>query len=312
VIGTNDVDCRARGLSAEEEQFLAALVAGRALGESVTYADLETARQVVLVGLEPEDECPIVFLRLRKAVRKKRLAVVTVAPYRSRGSEKLSASLVPTVPGDEAAAVAPFGRRRRHRHPRGERLAASPEPQRRRCAGRPRAPSRLDPASRGRGRASTRLSFAPVAVRSPRPRPRRCGRHLGRRVLRRRRAATRWPGRSTVTAPSSPGSSGDLDDPAALAALEQVGFWSARAAPSRSRSGPTGLPGRSARGPDHVHDWEHASSRGPRQPAGAQRDDRHPHSRRAAARWAATWASVPRGARPSSPARRLGCGRGRG
>ena len=34
----------------------------------MTYADLEAAPAVLLVGLEPEEESPIVFLRLRKAV----------------------------------------------------------------------------------------------------------------------------------------------------------------------------------------------------------------------------------------------------
>ena len=105
VLGTNDVDCRVRGLSAEEEQFLAARVAGRSLAESVTYADLETAGKVVLVGFEPEDESPIVFLRLRKAVRKRKLPVVTIAAYQSRGSEKISATVIPTLPGQEAAAI---------------------------------------------------------------------------------------------------------------------------------------------------------------------------------------------------------------
>ncbi len=106
VLGTNDIDCRVRGLSAEEEQFLAARVAGRTLAESVTYADLEAAGKVVLVGFEPEDESPIIFLRLRKAVRKRKLPVVSIAPYRSRGSEKLAASVIATLPGREAAAVA--------------------------------------------------------------------------------------------------------------------------------------------------------------------------------------------------------------
>ncbi|NUR94185.1 MAG: NADH-quinone oxidoreductase subunit G, partial [Kribbellaceae bacterium] len=67
---TNDVDFRARPLSTEEADFLASSVAGET---SVTYADLEKARHVVLVGLEPEEECPIVFLRLRKAAVNKRL-----------------------------------------------------------------------------------------------------------------------------------------------------------------------------------------------------------------------------------------------
>ena len=72
-LDTNDVDMRARAHSAEEEQFLAACVAGR--GIDVRYADLEQAPAVLLVGFEPEDESPIVFLRLRKAVRRGPLPV---------------------------------------------------------------------------------------------------------------------------------------------------------------------------------------------------------------------------------------------
>ena len=105
VLGTNSIDFRSRPHSDEEAAFLAAHVAGRALGEGVTYADLETAGTVVLVGFEPEDESPIIFLRLRKAVRKRKLKVVTVAPLRSRGSAKLGATLVGCVPGTEADAV---------------------------------------------------------------------------------------------------------------------------------------------------------------------------------------------------------------
>ena len=64
VLGTNDVDFRARPHSAEEASFLAAQVV---LKNDVSYADLESARLVVLVGLEPEDEAATIFLRLRKA-----------------------------------------------------------------------------------------------------------------------------------------------------------------------------------------------------------------------------------------------------
>ncbi len=105
VLGTNNVDFRSRPGSAEEADFLAARVAGQQFGEGVTYTDLERATQVVLVAFEPEDESPIVFLRLRKAVRKRGLKVVTVAPFASEGSRKLSATLVPAAPGDELAAL---------------------------------------------------------------------------------------------------------------------------------------------------------------------------------------------------------------
>ncbi|NHC44127.1 NADH-quinone oxidoreductase subunit G [Motilibacter aurantiacus] len=103
-LGTNDVDFRSRPHSAEETAFLGSHVAGRTLGRagSVTYADLEAAPAVLLAGLEPEEESPIVFLRLRKAVRKSRLRVLAVAPWRTRGLDKLSGQLVPSAPGTEA------------------------------------------------------------------------------------------------------------------------------------------------------------------------------------------------------------------
>ena len=102
-LDTNDVDMRARAHSAEEEQFLAACVAGR--GIDVRYADLEQAPAVLLVGFEPEDESPIVFLRLRKAVRRGPLTVFSIAALASRGLAKLSGELLVTAPGGEAAAL---------------------------------------------------------------------------------------------------------------------------------------------------------------------------------------------------------------
>ena len=63
-LGTNDIDFRARPLSAEETSFLASEVV---LRQGATYADLESAATVVLAGLEPEDEAGAIFLRLRKA-----------------------------------------------------------------------------------------------------------------------------------------------------------------------------------------------------------------------------------------------------
>lgn len=102
-LNTNNIDSRWREQSAEEAEFLAATVAGQGLG--VTYSDVENARQVLLVALEPEDECGALFLRLRKGITKRGLKVTTVASHLSRGSEKLSATLVPAIPGAEVAAV---------------------------------------------------------------------------------------------------------------------------------------------------------------------------------------------------------------
>jgi NADH-quinone oxidoreductase subunit G len=101
-LGTNDIDFRARPHSAEEADFLAAHVVGRSL--EVTYADLEKANKVVLVGFEPEDESPIVFLRLRKAALEG-LEVYSVGPFTTRGLAKLDGTLIPAAPGDEPRVV---------------------------------------------------------------------------------------------------------------------------------------------------------------------------------------------------------------
>jgi NADH-quinone oxidoreductase subunit G len=98
-LATNDVDFRARPHSAEEADFLAARVAGTGLG--LTYDALEKASSVLLVGLEPEEESPILFLRLRKAVRKSGLVVSSLAPFGTRGLEKLSGRLLTAAPGTE-------------------------------------------------------------------------------------------------------------------------------------------------------------------------------------------------------------------
>ncbi len=103
VLNTNDIDFRARAHSAEEADFLAAHVAGQPM--TVTYADLEKAPTVLLAGLEAEEESPIVFLRLRKTVRKKGLQVKAIAPFATRTLVKLRGELIPTTPGGEAAAL---------------------------------------------------------------------------------------------------------------------------------------------------------------------------------------------------------------
>ncbi|MER7164587.1 NADH-quinone oxidoreductase subunit G [Micromonospora sp. NPDC000207] len=102
-LNTNDIDFRARPVSREEADFLASNVAGVT---DVTYADVENAPAVVLVGLEPEEECPILFLRMRKAYLKKKLKVYAIAPFATRGLEKLGAKLARVVPGEEASVLA--------------------------------------------------------------------------------------------------------------------------------------------------------------------------------------------------------------
>ncbi len=98
-LGTNDVDFRARPHSAEEEAFLAHAVAGRGLG--VTYADVEAAPVALLVGFEPEEESPIVFLRMRKSASRGRTHIFSVAPFVTPGLAKLNGRLLACHPGDE-------------------------------------------------------------------------------------------------------------------------------------------------------------------------------------------------------------------
>ncbi|WP_328915410.1 MULTISPECIES: NADH-quinone oxidoreductase subunit G [unclassified Streptomyces] len=105
VLGTNDVDFRARAHSAEEADFLAATVAGRGFdldGSGVTNRSLEQAPSVLLVGLEAEEEAPGVFLRLRKAHRKHKQQTYALATHSTRGLDKASGILLPAAPGTEA------------------------------------------------------------------------------------------------------------------------------------------------------------------------------------------------------------------
>ena len=104
VVGSDSIDMRSRSHNEEERSFLAAHVAGRGLG--VTYSQLESAGQVLLVGLEPEDECGAIFLRMRKATRKGKLRVASLAPMTSRGLAKLSGELLRCAPGTEVEVAA--------------------------------------------------------------------------------------------------------------------------------------------------------------------------------------------------------------
>ncbi|HEU4541652.1 MAG TPA: NADH-quinone oxidoreductase subunit G [Jiangellaceae bacterium] len=128
VLRTNDIDFRARVHSAEEAEFLAAVAGSRM---EITYADLEKAPAVLLAGLEAEEEAPTIFLRLRKGVRRGGTVVASIAPFGSRGLEKLSGRLIPVVPGGEAEALASDEVAALMREPSsvilvGERLAGTP------------------------------------------------------------------------------------------------------------------------------------------------------------------------------------------
>ncbi|WP_099021610.1 NADH-quinone oxidoreductase subunit G [Mycolicibacterium palauense] len=145
VLDTNDIDFRARAHSAEEARFLAGRVAGRPA--PVGYAELQRAPEVLLCGFEPEEESPIVFLRLRKAVRKHGLRVRAVGPLRSRGLDKLDGELISTAPGAEAAALESLDLPAGAVVLAGERLAA--------------APGALSAAARLADRTGARLAWVP-------------------------------------------------------------------------------------------------------------------------------------------------------
>ena len=157
VLGTNDIDFRIRPHSDEEAAFLAANVAGQTM--TVTYADLEKAPAVLLAGFEPEEESPIVFLRLRKAARKNGVQVLAIAPFATRGLTKMSGTADPHRTGRRSG-----GARRPHRGDAAE-PARRDHPGRRaagditgsalcgkQIGGGDRCPAGLGPAARRRSR----------------------------------------------------------------------------------------------------------------------------------------------------------------
>ncbi|WP_020668550.1 NADH-quinone oxidoreductase subunit G [Amycolatopsis nigrescens] len=102
---TNDIDFRARAHSAEELDFLASRVVGGTPDTAVTFAAIEAAPAVLCVAFEPEEEAPIVFLRLRKAARDRKAKVVHLGQWTTPSVRKTFGELLACVPGGEAAAV---------------------------------------------------------------------------------------------------------------------------------------------------------------------------------------------------------------
>jgi NADH-quinone oxidoreductase subunit G len=92
-LGTNDIDFRARSVSIEESEFLASKV----VSSKISNSDIDSADHILLVHFEAEEESPIVFLRIRKQVHNRGLTVATVAPFLSRGAEKLNAKLYHSI-----------------------------------------------------------------------------------------------------------------------------------------------------------------------------------------------------------------------
>ncbi|HJQ48234.1 MAG TPA: NADH-quinone oxidoreductase subunit G [Amycolatopsis sp.] len=103
---TNDIDFRARAHSDEELAYLASRVVGTPPADGVTFAALEQAPTVLCVAFEPEDEAPIVFLRLRKAARKRGAKIVHLGQWTTPSVRKTFGELLACAPGGEPAALA--------------------------------------------------------------------------------------------------------------------------------------------------------------------------------------------------------------
>ncbi|GAB3446171.1 NADH-quinone oxidoreductase subunit G [Actinophytocola sediminis] len=112
---TNDIDFRARAHSAEELDFLTTSVVGTTPETGVSFGAIEAAPAVLCVALDPEEESPIVFLRLRKAARKGATKVFHIGQWttpsvrktiKPHGADKPAVgTLLACQPGAEAAAV---------------------------------------------------------------------------------------------------------------------------------------------------------------------------------------------------------------
>jgi NADH-quinone oxidoreductase subunit G len=105
VLKTNDVDHRAAGGpdGSEGSERSLVLEQAQAAGMPVTYGDVEEAPVILLVGLDAEQELPILHLRIRKAARSG-AKVFVVHPRRTRLWDV--AEHVLCRPGEEAALLA--------------------------------------------------------------------------------------------------------------------------------------------------------------------------------------------------------------
>jgi NADH-quinone oxidoreductase subunit G len=100
VLGSDDLDHRTRFAPAGETDELTSLI-GRT---TATYADVEKAPVIVVAGLDPEEEVPILHLRLRKAWRSNTAKIVVVGPHLGTLAG-LAWRRVGTDAGGEAAAL---------------------------------------------------------------------------------------------------------------------------------------------------------------------------------------------------------------
>jgi NADH-quinone oxidoreductase subunit G len=106
VLGTDHVEHRTRFAPADEAAARVALLGGTTHGEpTTTYADVERAPVIVVAGLDPEEEVPVLHLRLRKAWRDRTARIVVVGPTLGTLAD-LAWRRIACAPGEEAAALA--------------------------------------------------------------------------------------------------------------------------------------------------------------------------------------------------------------
>jgi len=204
VFGSNDVDHR-RGFHGGLAEELAAAQPMR-----VTYRDVERAKVILVVGLDAEQELPILHLRIRKAARRG-ASVFVIHPRRTRLHDVAEHLLV--RPGREAYAL--------------ERIRDS--------IGGDSAEDRVAAALRSAGGdavvlAGPRLAEHPLAADVALA---TAGRHGARFALLARRANDRGALRAGVHPSLLPGGR-RVDDPVARAEVEEVWGELATAAPGRS------------------------------------------------------------------------------
>ncbi|MEY3019168.1 MAG: hypothetical protein RLZZ272_152 [Actinomycetota bacterium] len=100
VLASDDVDFRTTLATDDEVGDLTALAAR----PSASYDDVGAAPVIVVAGLDPEEEVPILHLRLRKAWRKHTARIVVVGPHAGTLAP-IAWRHVPTAPGAEAAVL---------------------------------------------------------------------------------------------------------------------------------------------------------------------------------------------------------------
>jgi NADH-quinone oxidoreductase subunit G len=93
--GTNDLDHRMTGTA----DLPIEVEGAAAVGMPATYRDVERASTIVVVGLDPREELPILHLRIRKAARDHGARVFVIHPRRTALD---LAEHVPCPPGGEA------------------------------------------------------------------------------------------------------------------------------------------------------------------------------------------------------------------